>query len=544
MSLLSLDIDVLLSGSTKNNLELLSPSRDSTIFHGHWRALTEWIQHVNREYTDDVDSVLVNSFMLLSDFKQSGRMGTENYQLYSIVCLQCSVYISDPLYIIDDNQCIELCIGAFTLEQFRRARVEMIQYRNGLLRFLTVVDILEQCVQDCENVEHKILLRKAILVAVVSTMNHPTFTTYNPLVFAKNCLLVVQGIEGVHTNNILRGFHKQASWAEFDDFLKKYGEEGRELVIELQRRESVTSTLCYEVTPLIERYVHPGYYSEPIMIDSGTYGEVFLADRGDGTIVVKRQKLQELASSLRELNVMSSYKHPNLVRFLGFIITQDILELDMEVGISLVKVRCLDVDVELGPSSITMKSIADDIVEGVKYLHSVGILHNDIKPENVIIVDGKAKLIDFGISRSMILSSNTKERNIYVQTVTYRAPELLLPLIVEAEYQEEVLESFEGYCYGPDIWAVGTLLLCIETGMTPFSGVVSMDAVISVNMEVTIARMVAKDIASVLGSPPDGVLKHFPFKGIEYSGLTMLSDDVRTRILGMLQYDPKKRILA
>lgn len=539
MSLLSLDIDILLSGSSKNNLELLCPARGSTIFPGHWRSITDWIERVSEEYTSDFASVLVNGLMLLSDCKQSGLLDITNYQLYSIVCLQCSAYISDPIHFISDSQCIELCVGLFTLEQLRSARVEIVQYRKGRLRFLTVVDVLEQCIQDCENEEQKKLIRKAIIVAVICVLNHPTFTTYNPLIFAKNCILTLQGVEDEHTVNILGSIQKQATSVNFNDFLGKYGEDGRELMEELSTRSSVTTTLCYETTPIEDPYVHLGDYSETITIDNGAYGEVFLVDRGGGTIVVKRQKLEELSSSLKELNIMASYKHPNLVQFLGFRITQDILDIEMEVGVPLTQVLFYGED-HSGISSSERKSIANDIVQGVKYLHSIGVLHNDIKPDNVIIVEGKAKLIDFGISQCMVLSSKrVKERNITIQTITYRAPELLLPLIVEEEYKEEVLKSFEGYCYGPDIWAVGALLLCIETGITPFPSIVTKNSTKS-----TIANAVAKCIASVLGSPREDSYKYFPFKGIEYSGLDMLEDDVRTRILGMLQYDPEKRVLA
>ena len=39
------------------------------------------------------------------------------------------------------------------------------------------------------------------------------------------------------------------------------------------------------------------------------------------------------------------------------------------------------------------------ILEGVDYLHSIGVAHRDIKPENILLDDETIKIIDFGLSR-------------------------------------------------------------------------------------------------------------------------------------------------
>lgn len=95
-----------------------------------------------------------------------------------------------------------------------------------------------------------------------------------------------------------------------------------------------------------------------------------------------------------------------------------------------------------------IKSLIQQLLNGLCYLHSLNIIHRDIKPENLLITSsGELKIADFGlaiIDRGWYKSSN-------VVTLRYRAPELLL------------LEKI--YSCSVDIWSAGVILglLCDET---------------------------------------------------------------------------------
>ncbi len=97
-------------------------------------------------------------------------------------------------------------------------------------------------------------------------------------------------------------------------------------------------------------------------------------------------------------------------------------------------------------------AIMRQVCAGLEHAHEQGIIHRDLKPENVVItLDGTAKLMDFGLARSV--ASRYTTEGMVVGTVFYLAPE-------QALGQEIDLRS--------DLYSLGVMLYELTTGELPF----------------------------------------------------------------------------
>ncbi|KAK1566607.1 hypothetical protein Q3G72_001937 [Acer saccharum] len=99
-----------------------------------------------------------------------------------------------------------------------------------------------------------------------------------------------------------------------------------------------------------------------------------------------------------------------------------------------------------------VKSFTRDIVRGLVYVHSQGIVHCDIKPDNILLVPGNnqgfiAKLTDFRLSKNLFFES---EESPYIRgSYCYMSPEIV----------REGLQTFSA-----DIWALGCMVVEMMSG--------------------------------------------------------------------------------
>jgi len=92
-----------------------------------------------------------------------------------------------------------------------------------------------------------------------------------------------------------------------------------------------------------------------------------------------------------------------------------------------------------------------EILLGIEYLHSKGIVYRDLKPENVLIdIDGHIKLADFGLSK--ILETKSSLTNSFCGSPEYMSPEMLLG---------------SGHSFGVDYYSLGAILFEMLTGLPP-----------------------------------------------------------------------------
>ncbi len=100
-------------------------------------------------------------------------------------------------------------------------------------------------------------------------------------------------------------------------------------------------------------------------------------------------------------------------------------------------------------------SVAKQVAEGLAEAHEIGVIHRDLKPQNIMVdKEGLAKIMDFGIARSLRTVGMTAEGMI-IGTPEYMAPE-----------QVDGLDADER----TDIYALGAIIFEMVTGRVPFEG--------------------------------------------------------------------------
>ena len=194
------------------------------------------------------------------------------------------------------------------------------------------------------------------------------------------------------------------------------------------------------------------------LVGQGQFGRVFCAvHRQTGKLVaLKNLERQRFPTHkfLRELRILLSLRHPNIVtcQALEHTSTGRYLVMDYCEGGTLRSLIAEETRLSL-PQSL---KVVADILAGLDHAHSRGIVHCDIKPENILLnVEPEgwiARVSDFGIARLNQEVANQDFGN--TGSPAYMAP-----------------ERFYGqYSLTSDLYAVGILLFELLTGYRPFAG--------------------------------------------------------------------------
>mmetsp|Transcript_6347 Transcript_6347/g.8882 ORF Transcript_6347/g.8882 Transcript_6347/m.8882 type:complete len:710 (-) Transcript_6347:123-2252(-) len=218
------------------------------------------------------------------------------------------------------------------------------------------------------------------------------------------------------------------------------------------------------------RLIEPrgGTSASTAVLGEGAYGVVFKAmDLLQGNRLVALKKLKGegdsggvSSSALREITLLMQLDHPNVVKLENVLIEKERVSLIFElVDTDLKKYMDsskLDLPVEL------VQSYTVQLLEGLSYCHSMGVMHRDLKPQNILVTrDGRLKLCDFGLARTYI--PNTRPLTVEVITRWYRAPEVLL--------------GCNTYDCAVDMWSVGCIVAEMSRKRPFFTGESDIDQI-------------------------------------------------------------------
>ena len=210
--------------------------------------------------------------------------------------------------------------------------------------------------------------------------------------------------------------------------------------------------------PLVGR-VLDGRYCIQSRIARGGMATVYVAldDRLDREVALKvmhghlAEDPEFVARFVREARSAARLSHPNVVQVFDQGADHGVLYLAME---HLPGRTLREVLIERGVlTPREALSVIDPVLDALAAAHQAGIVHRDMKPENVLLTDdGRIKVADFGLARA---ATSTATTGTLIGTVAYLSPELVARGIADAR---------------SDVYACGIMLFEMLTGTAPFTG--------------------------------------------------------------------------
>ena len=211
------------------------------------------------------------------------------------------------------------------------------------------------------------------------------------------------------------------------------------------------------------------------------------------------EKTKMTASKLKkrlknEVSLQASLNHPCIVRLYNTFEDDDLIYLLLEMcsgGELWGKIK------EEGRlDEEETRNICSQIVQGIEYLHTLGILHRDLKLGNLLLSDDRSlvKIADFGLA--VRLKTFSEERNTMCGTPNYISPEII---------------NRQPYGLASDMWSFGCIVYACLTGSPPFESASIRDTFLKAN-------------------------------DLKYSLPGFLSENARDLISGLLTWDSDQRL--
>ncbi|MFF7183055.1 protein kinase [Streptomyces sp. NPDC008121] len=208
-------------------------------------------------------------------------------------------------------------------------------------------------------------------------------------------------------------------------------------------------------------------YTAHQILGRGSAGTVWLGEGPEGPVAIKllREDLasdQELVGRfVQERTALLGLDHPRVVAVRDLVVDGNDLALVMDLVRGTDLRTRLDRERRLAPEAAV--SIIADVADGLAAAHAAGVVHRDVKPENILLdMEGPlgpggahpALLTDFGVAKLIDTPGRTKATRI-IGTPDYLAPEIVEGLPPRAAV---------------DIYALATVLYELLAGFTPFGG--------------------------------------------------------------------------
>lgn len=206
------------------------------------------------------------------------------------------------------------------------------------------------------------------------------------------------------------------------------------------------------------------------LLGTGTFGQVFRCFNNFGdevAIKVMKSINKYFQYEMNEVRILKRIKEKNLTDYFVELYDAFIYKQHLCIVIELLGKNMYDILRIIrfkGFGFSFIKPILKQILEALHELQNQGIVHCDLKPENIVLQDyfnPKMKIIDFGSS-----STKTMSNVFYIQSRFYRAPEVILAI---------------PYSSSIDIWSFGCIAYEFLMGVPLFPGSSNSDQILKIN---------------------------------------------------------------
>jgi eukaryotic-like serine/threonine-protein kinase len=205
-------------------------------------------------------------------------------------------------------------------------------------------------------------------------------------------------------------------------------------------------------------YRLPERFAQPSELGRGAMGVVYRAlDTQTQSLVAVKCLLHEATTEEtrrrveREVAGLARLAHPHVVRLLDTVSVEGctLIVLELAADGSLGTVAATQ------PGLARLLTILRDIALGLEHIHAHGLVHRDIKPDNILFAGTVPKISDLGLSRAVDASSMLTAAGAVLGTFRYLSPEQIRSSAVDAR---------------ADLYSLGVCMYEVLAGQPPFTG--------------------------------------------------------------------------
>ena len=381
---------------------------------------------------------------------------TEEY-LAGIVYTSVNILIDHVSYTTDLLK--EKIINRIGLPAIESNSKKIIIQWKGLLLIPTIFDYLSLLIDKYPLLKKYAVDLKRLAKCVISNPSSQNLNQRFSAVDLVYYFLDLKGIEKEFTEQKqdlanLNNIHRYIVTSDWKNVKNHLGENLWKLVISyISDDQIIMEQLIHTISSdyvllqesekkaLSPRINQENFVKSRVKVGEGVSGKVYKYRQDGKEVAVKI--MQSFEGLTHEAVVMSSLKHKNIQSASKIILEDNLAGIQMTLQTTTLNEQLVKDKID----NIVRRKWVLQLLNGMDYLHRNGIIHGDLKPQNILISkSGVIKIADFGLTNLFCLPGKQRLGVNYI-TANYRPPELFNSEVSELEFSFEV-----------DVWSFGVII--------------------------------------------------------------------------------------